>query len=113
MRHARKVCKACGAEKTLRSFYRGKGYADGHMSKCKRCHIKAVNENRELKEDHYRELRRRIDSRQEYRQRRAAYARSERGRESHRRTCRRYYRIKRLIRDGVIVRSYRRSEVRA
>jgi hypothetical protein len=112
MRHRRKICKTCGVEKTLRQFYRHKSYADGHMNSCKRCKIQQVRENMELKEEHYRELKRRISARPKYRQQRAAYARTEHGRLVQRRAWRRYYRVKRAM-QGHIVKPYRRGELHA
>jgi hypothetical protein len=42
-------------------------------------------------------MKRRIAARQKYKEQRAAYARSERGREVHAGVCRRRYRFKRLV----------------
>lgn len=58
MKHGRKVCRECGAEKHLGQFYRCKQNVDGHMGKCKECHKRYVNENRELKREHYASKRR-------------------------------------------------------
>lgn len=32
-----KICKGCGAEKSLGEFHKNAGYADGHLSKCNAC----------------------------------------------------------------------------
>ena len=95
--HARKPCRDCGEVLTLRNFYRHPSYADGHMNTCRRCTIRNVTENRELKEQHYKELKREIAARPKYRAQRAEYARSERGRQIHQEACRRYYRLKRVF----------------
>lgn len=96
--HRQKPCKDCGAVLSIRNFYRHRSYADGHMNSCRRCTIAKVTANRELKEEHYRTLKQRIAARPKYREQRAVYARSERGRQVHRDACRRYYRFKRLER---------------
>jgi hypothetical protein len=92
----KKRCKDCGFPRTLGYFYKHPSYADGHMNTCKRCHVRNVAENRELKEEQYRAMKRRIAARQKYKEQRAAYARSERGREVHAAACRRYCRHKKL-----------------
>jgi len=95
--HACKPCKDCGEVLTLRNFYRHPSYADGHMNTCRRCKIKQVSENKELKESYYRDQKRRISAMPKYREQRAAYARSDRGRQVHREACRRHYRMKCLF----------------
>ena len=97
MKHARKPCKDCGEVLSLRNFYRHASYRDRHENTCKRCKIRHVAENRELKEDQYRAMKRDISARPYYRQQRAEYARSERGRAVHRAACRRHYRLRRLF----------------
>lgn len=56
--HQRKVCVACGVEKSLRGFYPEKEYADGHRNDCKECKEAAVRENYQLKRDIINERRR-------------------------------------------------------
>ena len=50
-----KICTKCGAEKPLTDFYKHPTMADGHLGKCKECHISAVIENRFAKVEYYRE----------------------------------------------------------
>jgi len=94
--HARKPCKDCGEVLTLRHFYRHPSYADGRMNTCKRCKIAYTAENAELKAEYYRAQKRRIAAQDHARAQRAAYSRSERGRQVHRAACRRYHSFKRL-----------------
>lgn len=82
---------------TLRHFYGHPSYADGRMNTCKPCHIANVTANREAKEEHYKALKRSIAARAKYREQRAAYAKSERGREVHRATNARYHRMRKLF----------------
>jgi hypothetical protein len=98
-RHSRKPCKDCGEVLTLRHFYPHPSYRDGRMNTCKLCHIRKVGENRELKEEQYRAMKREISARPKYRQQRSVYATSERGRQVHRAACRRYYRLRRLFEE--------------
>lgn len=58
MKHARKVCKACGDEKSVRNFYRNSSNKDGRVGKCIPCYKAAVAENRELKREIYNARRR-------------------------------------------------------
>lgn len=95
--HARKPCKECGEVLTLRHFYPHPSYRDGRENICKKCKVAAVSENKELKEDYYREQKRAISARPYYVDQRSEYARSDRGREVHRIACRRSYRLKRLM----------------
>lgn len=78
-----KKCKDCGIEKyrTRSNFYRDRKYRDGYTSYCKVCKRKQVAENYALKADAYRERKREISARPYYVAQRAAYNRSERGRE--------------------------------
>lgn len=93
----RKPCKDCGQVLSLRSFYKHRSYADGHINVCKRCKIRQVAENKELKADYYREQKRQISARPEYVARRKAYAQSERWRQMRKVCDARYYRLKRLF----------------
>jgi hypothetical protein len=43
-----KICRACHKEKSLKSFYRNKQYADGYEPKCRICKVNKVR-IRELK----------------------------------------------------------------
>lgn len=94
--HRRKPCKECGEVLTLRNFYHHPTYADGHENTCKRCKIRLVAENRELKREHYAAKKREISARPYYRAQRAAYAQTERGREVHRAARRRYNRWRQM-----------------
>jgi hypothetical protein len=49
MKPRRKVCRACGVEKSARCFYRAKRNRDGRMNTCKVCHRKACAERWALK----------------------------------------------------------------
>lgn len=98
--HRRKACRTCGEVLTLRHFYRHPSYRDGRMNDCKRCKVKAVTENRELKADYYRERKREIDARVHHVARRRAYNASERGRQVHRAVCRRAYTFRKLERQA-------------
>lgn len=93
----RKVCKQCGAEQSIRCFYRHPSYADGHENICRRCKIANVEDNRELKFEHYQAQKRAWSARPENVAKRRAYAKSSRGREVHRASNRRYMRILRLM----------------
>jgi len=95
--HRRKPCKCCGNVLSLRNFYRHLSYADGHINVCKRCKIRQVNENKELKEDYYRQQKREISARPEYVARRKAYAQSERWRQMRKVCDARYYRLRKLF----------------
>lgn len=99
----RKVCKDCGAAKWQSAFYRHPNYADGHMNTCKQCKRQQVKENRELKWEHYREMKRRWSSRPENVAKRLAYRRTARGTEIHRASCRRYVRFRRMERQGAVL----------
>lgn len=88
-----KVCRTCGVEKPLRQFYRHPNYADGHMSDCKDCKRAYQRELGALKRDAYRPRRKAYAARPEQRARRAAYQRSERGKEVRRFT----YRVARAL----------------
>ena len=92
----RKTCRDCGASKCIRDFYRHPSYADGREGICKRCKIRAVAENCEMKSDYYREQKRLRSARPENVAKRKAYAQSPRGRAVHRASCRRYLRFKAL-----------------
>lgn len=94
----RKRCRTCGEEKFLSkcNFHRRKDSPDGFRNDCVECRRKEIVQNRELKIDHYRALQARYNARPDQRAKRAAYARSERGRAVHREVCRRYNRFKRL-----------------
>ena len=52
MKPTHKICKTCGLDKSVRSFYRRSG-GNGLRSACKQCHNRAVNENRLLKIEYY------------------------------------------------------------
>jgi hypothetical protein len=92
----KKRCKDCGELKNIGWFYRQACYRDGHMNICKVCKRRQVAENRELKAEYYRQKKREIDARPYYVQQRAAYSRSDRGRQVHRAACGRYRRFKAL-----------------
>jgi len=94
----RKVCKQCGEEKAIRSFYRHSHYADGHMTVCKVCHASNVEANRELKWEQYRAWKRSWSERPENVAKRREYARSPRGRAVHAATNRRYRQFRMLER---------------
>lgn len=51
--HRRKTCRVCATEKHIGEFYRHPNMADGYLNECKSCKRKYVNENRELKFEHY------------------------------------------------------------
>lgn len=94
----RKTCKQCGVEKVgCRQFYRHPTYKDGRMNICKDCHRANVQENYLLKQDYYRPRHAARAATPKYREQRAAYAKTERGREVHRAAHRRYYRLKKLF----------------
>src|SRR5690554_2860406 len=59
-----KKCFKCGEVKSLSSFYKHKGMADGHVNKCKECNKKDVIDNRKKNVDYYREYDRARGSRQ-------------------------------------------------
>ena len=92
----RKVCKQCGKEKSLRSFYRHSHYADGHLKVCKLCHKENVEANRELKFEYYQAQKRQWAARPENKAKRRAYAKSPRGRQVHAESNRRYRRFRML-----------------
>lgn len=57
--HRRKACRTCGVSYRVGGFYRHPRGADGLMDVCKLCHREAVNLNRELKAEYYREYQQR------------------------------------------------------
>lgn len=95
--HARKPCKDCGRVLALRNFYRHPTYRDGRMNSCKECKRKQSRENYELKWRYYRAKQSRRSATPKYRAQRAAYAKTQRGREVHRAAQRRYCRLKKLF----------------
>lgn len=103
----RKICKDCGALKTLRQFYRHPHYADGRMNTCKLCKRTQVEANRELKFEHYQATKREWSARPENVAKRQAYNVSPRGMEVHRASCRRYMRFRRMIGRSATQREYR------
>jgi hypothetical protein len=92
----KKRCTQCTVVKCLGRFYADKRHSDGRMSICKCCHKANVAENYELKRDQYRERKREISARPKYVAQRAAYSRSERGRQVNRETKRFNRRFKAL-----------------
>ena len=91
----RKTCKDCGVEKSRTQFYCHPTYADGRMNTCKVCKRKYAREWYEAKREIIRVRKRVWAARPEQRAKRAAYARSERGRQVHRTSCRIYNAFKR------------------
>jgi ribosomal protein L40E len=78
-----KVCRTCKAEKPLRQFYRHPTYADGYMSDCKACRKAYAREMHWLKRESIlaRQKRYYVANLSRERERRAAYQRSERGKQ--------------------------------
>lgn len=92
----RKQCKRCGEVKVLSkcNFYRRKDSRDGFRNECIPCSCLATKENRELKFEQYQQRQARYNALPAQREKRAAYARTERGRTAHRAADRRYRRFK-------------------
>lgn len=97
VKHRRKSCKQCGVEKTIAQFYRHPHYADGHENICKLCKRDNVRENVELKFEYYQAKKRERSARPENVAKRAAYNRSERGRQVKRECYARAKRFRELI----------------
>lgn len=92
-----KTCTRCGETKALSGFYRHPRGAQGRDSVCKPCKRKAVNENRELKADFYRERQRMYDNTPKRVAARITYRASPRGQAAVRAAHRRYNRWRRVI----------------
>lgn len=92
----RKPCRDCRRVLTLRNFYRHPDYRDGRMNTCVDCKRQQARETYELKHQYYRAQQSRRSATPAYRAKRAAYAKTARGREVHRAACRRYRRFKAL-----------------
>lgn len=83
-----KTCRTCKAEKPLRQFYRHPTYADGRMSDCKECKKAYSREMHQLKRETILARKRIWSASAEQRAKRAAYQRSERGKQVKRETYR-------------------------
>lgn len=83
-----KTCRTCKTEKPLRQFYRHPTYADGHMSDCKECKKAYSRDMHWLKRDAILARKRKWSASAEQRAKRAAYQRSERGKQVKRETYR-------------------------
>lgn len=83
-----KTCRTCKAIKPLRQFYRHPTYADGHMSDCKECKKAYAREMHWLKRDAILARKRSWNATPVQRAKRAAYQRSERGKQVKRETYR-------------------------
>jgi hypothetical protein len=83
-----KICRTCKAEKPLRQFYRHLTYADGRMSDCKDCKRAYQREMHWLKRETILARKRVWAASPEQRAKRAAYQRSERGKQVKRETYR-------------------------
>ncbi len=87
-----KRCFKCERLLPPTEFYRHPSMADRLLGKCKACTCRDVRENRAARRDHYREFDRQRSSHPGRVKARADYAASDRGREVHRKACRKYYR---------------------
>lgn len=56
-----KCCTKCGIEKELSEFYKDKRRNDGHMSACKKCHIRYNKNQIAYKANWYQENKERLD----------------------------------------------------
>lgn len=83
-----KTCRTCKVAKALRQFYRHPSYADGHMSECKACKRAYSLEMYMLKRETALARKKIWAARPEQRAKRAAYAKSERGKQVKRETYR-------------------------
>lgn len=83
-----KTCRTCKVAKKLGQFYRHPTYADGHMSDCKTCKKAYSREMHVLKRDTILARKRVWSALPEQRAKRAAYQRSERGKQVKRETYR-------------------------
>jgi hypothetical protein len=90
-----KICRTCKVEKSMRQFYRHPTYADGHMSDCKACKRAYAAEMHWLKRETVLARKRIWSAKPEQRAKRAAYQRSERGKQ----VKREVYRIGRTLRQ--------------
>lgn len=78
-----KTCRTCKAEKPMRAFYRHPSYADGHMADCKECKKAYSREMHWLKREAIlaRQKRYYRENWSVERAKRAAYQRSDRGKQ--------------------------------
>lgn len=80
-----KICRTCHVAKTLRQFYRNRAHHEGQCKVCKRAYSREMHV---LKREAIRARKRIWSASPEQRAKRAAYQRSERGKQVKRETYR-------------------------
>jgi hypothetical protein len=87
-----KQCFKCERTLPLEYFYRHKAMGDGRLGKCKQCTRRDVRENRRKNSEYYKAYDKSRASRPDRVAARLEYSSTERGREVHRKACRKYSR---------------------
>lgn len=85
-----KVCKSCGIEKPLDSFYKHKKMPSGYLNQCIDCVKAREKRRRTVKADHLKAYDKARANDPKRVQARKEYAKSEQGKAAHKRACKAY-----------------------
>jgi len=85
-----KECFCCKQTKPIAEFYKHPKMADGYMGKCKVCHRLNIKQARERNAEYYKEFDRNRANLPHRVQARAEYAQTEKGKEAHKRSVKRW-----------------------